>query len=115
MKIEKHDLVIIASDSFNVRPRLFNTLVSNSGERYDFVVTANHTQGDFWIRVRAMGICKAHRIESFALLRYKKDDNTEEEVEEEDGADENERPDMPDYDQEYPSDLVCNLSLSACP
>ncbi|KAL9895317.1 uncharacterized protein ACN2A1_006056 [Glossina fuscipes fuscipes] len=107
-QIEKHDLVIIASDSFNVRPRLFNTLVSNSGERYDFVLTANHTEGDFWIRVRAMGICKPERIESFALLRYKKGNG------EEDEPDESERPDMPDYDQEYPSDLTLNHPKASC-
>uniref|UniRef100_A0A1A9WAB1 Uncharacterized protein n=1 Tax=Glossina brevipalpis TaxID=37001 RepID=A0A1A9WAB1_9MUSC len=112
LQIEKHDLMIIASDSFNVRPRVFDTLVSNSGERYDFVVNANHTEGDFWIRIRALGICQAQHTESFALLRYKKykaggeDDG--------DQIDDSTRPDMPAYEQQYPNDMTLNHPKASC-
>lgn len=34
-------MIIIASDSFPVKPRKVNTLISTAGERYDFVIEAN--------------------------------------------------------------------------
>lgn len=61
---------MIASDSYNVQPRRFDTIILNAGERFDLIVKTNHTSGDFWIRVRGLGICFPYKIESFALLRY---------------------------------------------
>jgi hypothetical protein len=37
---------VIASDSYNVRPKTFDTIFSESGERYDFVLDANQAQGE---------------------------------------------------------------------
>lgn len=80
-------------------PRTFDALVSNSGERYDFVLTANHTKGDFWIRVRGMGVCAINPTESFALLRYE----TNEVVQNEETL---KRPPYPKYEEEYPAEIV---------
>lgn len=44
-QIEKHHLTLIANDGSPVRPREFDTLISTSGERYDFVLNANQTIG----------------------------------------------------------------------
>lgn len=46
LEIENHSLLIIASDGNHVRPVLVDTLVSTSGERYDFVVNANQHGGE---------------------------------------------------------------------
>lgn len=36
---------IIASDANNLRPVIVNTLITTSGERYDFILEANQTKG----------------------------------------------------------------------
>lgn len=36
---------IIASDSFSLQPKIVDTLISTSGERYDFVIDANQLKG----------------------------------------------------------------------
>ncbi|KAM7364393.1 uncharacterized protein ACRADG_000906 [Cochliomyia hominivorax] len=106
MQIEKHNLTIIASDSYNVLPRSFDTLVTNSGERYDFILEANHTKGDFWIRVRGMGVCSINPTESFALLRYETNEIR-------DGAD-LPRPDFPKYEEHYPTGIYLNHPNATC-
>lgn len=39
LEIEDHNLQIIASDSHDFEPVTVDSLVSTSGERYDFVIT----------------------------------------------------------------------------
>lgn len=46
LEIENHSLLIIASDSYDLQPVTVDSLVSTSGERYDFVVNANQTGGE---------------------------------------------------------------------
>jgi FtsP/CotA-like multicopper oxidase with cupredoxin domain len=45
LEVESHDLLIVASDSFDLEPVTVNSLVSTSGERYDFVINANQAIG----------------------------------------------------------------------
>lgn len=45
-KIEGHKLRIIASDGYDVQPRLVDTIMSTSGERYDFVLEAAEIAGE---------------------------------------------------------------------
>lgn len=40
-------MMIIASDAYPVQSQPIDTLVSTSGERYDFVVNANQSVGNF--------------------------------------------------------------------
>ncbi|XP_055857029.1 uncharacterized protein LOC129919940 [Episyrphus balteatus] len=70
LQIQGHPMVVIASDSFNVEPFEIDTLVSNSGERYDFIIDANKGKGDYWIRIRGSEPCQAQPTDTFALLRY---------------------------------------------
>ncbi|TMW50904.1 hypothetical protein DOY81_004015 [Sarcophaga bullata] len=106
MQIEKHNLTIIASDSYDVLPRPFDTLVSNSGERYDFILDANHTKGDFWIRVRGMGVCAINPTESFALLRYESNEVLNERN--------LHRPSLPNYGDRYPPGIILNHPNATC-
>lgn len=39
-------MLIIASDSSDVQPGIVDSLVSTSGERYDFVINANQSGGE---------------------------------------------------------------------
>lgn len=45
LEIEGHRMTIIASDSFDLQPRTVDSLISTSGERYDFVINANASGG----------------------------------------------------------------------
>jgi Multicopper oxidase len=44
--LENHKLLIVASDSYNLQPVFVDSLVSTSGERYDFVINANQSSGE---------------------------------------------------------------------
>lgn len=109
LQVEGHELTIISSDSYNVEPRSFDTLINNSGERYDFILTANHTKGDFWIRVCGLGVCAIKPTESFALLRYTSNSNeTNEDVTLQPELD------FPAYNETFPSERFLNHPNASC-
>jgi FtsP/CotA-like multicopper oxidase with cupredoxin domain len=72
VQIEKHAMQVIAADGNAVQPIFVDSLVSLSGERYDFVVNANQEPGEYWIRVRAIDRCEHHKVETFGVLSYSK-------------------------------------------
>lgn len=63
-------MTIVANDGHSVKPRTVDTLIATSGERYDFILEANQTVGNYWIRLRATGPCNIERVETFAVLSY---------------------------------------------
>ncbi|CAB0033411.1 unnamed protein product [Trichogramma brassicae] len=65
-----HDLTVIATDGEPVQPVNVNTIISFSGERYDFVVTANQPVGAYWIQLRGLGECGIKRAQQLGILRY---------------------------------------------
>lgn len=69
LQIEKHDLEIISTELSYVEPFTIDALFSQTGERFDFVVTTNNTPGDYWVRVQTMAPCR-QAVEGFAVLRY---------------------------------------------
>lgn len=70
IEVEKHSMRVLASDSFDLQPVTVESLISNSGERYDFVIDADENSGRFWIRVQGMGPCATREMEQFAILAY---------------------------------------------
>jgi FtsP/CotA-like multicopper oxidase with cupredoxin domain len=60
---------IIATEISYVEPFSIDSLFSATGERFDFVINANKTPGDYWVRVKTMSPCRTI-IEGFAVLRY---------------------------------------------
>ncbi|XP_055904766.1 uncharacterized protein LOC129940445 [Eupeodes corollae] len=108
LQIEGHKMTVIASDSSNVRPMDINTLGINSGERYDFVLTANHTKGDFWMRVSPKSPCaEKNPMDGFSLLRYKTDKMTADELKAP-------QPPFPSLNTTYPSDIRLNDPTATC-
>lgn len=69
-QIENHTLTVIATDSTKVQPVKVDTVYSLAGERYDFVVNANQPPGNYWIRIKAIGVCEGRVAEQFAILSY---------------------------------------------
>ena len=41
-----------------------------TGERYDFVITADQPVGAYWIQLRGLGECGIKRAHQLAILRY---------------------------------------------
>lgn len=73
IEVQGHSLTILASDSFDLRPVTVERLITNSGERYDFVIDASRSEceGNFWIRVAGVGVCDiAIPLEQYAILAY---------------------------------------------
>lgn len=98
-------MTVIASDSGKVRPITVNTLYSSAGERYDFVVHANQPPGNYWIRVKGMGVCESTVAEQFAILSYE-DPAIVSDLE----LSKPTRP-FPSPHQPYDLGIVCNLLL----
>ncbi|KAK2584471.1 hypothetical protein KPH14_006846 [Odynerus spinipes] len=67
---EGHALTVIATDGEAVHPVTVNTIISFSGERYDFVINADQPVGAYWIQVRSLGECGIERAQQLAVLRY---------------------------------------------
>lgn len=67
---EGHNLTVIATDGEPVHPVQVNTIISFSGERYDFVIEANNIPGAYWIQVRGLGECGIKRAQQLGILRY---------------------------------------------
>jgi hypothetical protein len=44
----------------------------NGGERYDFVLEANQTYSNYWIRFRGLGVCESgmRKVHQEAVLHY---------------------------------------------
>ena len=52
--IDSHKLTVIATDSFLIKPVETDYIIIHSGERYDFVVAANETVENFWMRAETL-------------------------------------------------------------
>lgn len=72
LEVEKHSLLIIATDSYDVQPVSVDSLITSAGERYDFVINADRggQEKNFWIRIKAIGFCEELEIQQFAVLTY---------------------------------------------
>ncbi|KAK3579382.1 hypothetical protein CHS0354_029684 [Potamilus streckersoni] len=69
VSIDNHILEIIASDGYNLEPIEVESFVINPGERFDFILIANQSVSNYWIRAETLEVNKGHRTE--AILRYR--------------------------------------------
>ncbi|GAB6029534.1 hypothetical protein CHUAL_005284 [Chamberlinius hualienensis] len=69
VSVDNHLLTIIATDGYSAKPAVYSSFVVYPGERYDFVINANKTVGNYWIRFQGNGsICETLRMG--ANLKY---------------------------------------------
>lgn len=68
LRIEKHNLTVIASDGSSIEPQQVEVLHLTSGERYDIVVETNQEPRDYVIQVKGYSLC--NRFMGIAILRY---------------------------------------------
>ncbi|XP_052895441.1 uncharacterized protein LOC128302616 [Anopheles moucheti] len=109
LQIENHRMQLIATDGGAVQPIMIDTLISTSGERYDFVLSANQKPGNYWVRVRAIGFCNVERREEFAILSYGDEADSVPELE---LAYPKHTP--PAWDERFPTGTVLNNPNATC-
>lgn len=74
MQIDNHQMMMISSDGQDFSPTIVDSLMTFSGERYDFILNANQTPGTYWIRVRGQVLCNTGQIFQVAILQYEGSD-----------------------------------------
>lgn len=68
ISIDNHPLTMIATDGFDIEPQIADAFIINTGERYDFVITANQTVDNYYIRAKTLEINRNTTAE--AILQY---------------------------------------------
>eukprot|EP00057_Strongylocentrotus_purpuratus_P006763 XP_011661237.1 PREDICTED: laccase-2 [Strongylocentrotus purpuratus] len=68
VSVDGHNLTIISSEGGDIEPVDVDAFVIYAGERFDFVVNANQTTGNYWLRVK--GLADAIAVQELAILRY---------------------------------------------
>ena len=56
ISVDGHSIVVVASDGFDIKPKEVESLIINSGERYDFLLYANQTTNNYWIRAVSLEV-----------------------------------------------------------
>ncbi|XP_002067090.2 L-ascorbate oxidase [Drosophila willistoni] len=72
LSMDKHNLTAINSDSYDIEAMDVGSIVTYSGERFDFVLNANQEVGNYWIRLKGLMDCSELFTSAFqvAILRY---------------------------------------------
>ena len=56
ISVDQHYLTVIASDGYDVVDTVVESFIINPGERFDFLLTANQSLGNYWVRVVSMEV-----------------------------------------------------------
>ncbi|XP_059056219.1 uncharacterized protein LOC131850085 [Achroia grisella] len=72
LSIDGHNITVIASDGYDLKPIVATSLVTYAGERYDFVVDASNEIDNYWIRFRGLMDCDERftKAKQVAVLHY---------------------------------------------
>ena len=70
LTIQSHNVKVIATDAFPVELVEVNRIGIGSGERYDFILSADQEIGNYWVRVFTEDPACMGVPDEFAILRY---------------------------------------------
>ncbi|OXU25280.1 hypothetical protein TSAR_010875 [Trichomalopsis sarcophagae] len=74
MAIDNHTMRVISLDGNDIQPVNVDTINIWQGERVDFIINANQTVDNYWIRFRGFGLCNTTdpntSVYQLAILRY---------------------------------------------
>ena len=72
VSIDNHQLQIITSDFVPILPIWADSVVLGIGQRYDLIVKANQSVGNYWLRAEAEEICTTlpSQVPARAIVRY---------------------------------------------
>ncbi|XP_014787382.1 uncharacterized protein LOC106881493 [Octopus bimaculoides] len=68
VSVDGHQMVVVASDGYELEPTPVDFFTINPGERIDFTIHANNSVGNYWIRGKTLQMDKNNTFE--AILRY---------------------------------------------
>ncbi|XP_022196029.2 laccase-9 [Nilaparvata lugens] len=68
VSIEGHRLTLIGTGADSLEPSIVDSVVMSSGERFDVVLEANKSPGDYWIMVSGLDTCLDAK--QVAVLKY---------------------------------------------
>nr|ANS71634.1 MCOI-like protein [Bactrocera dorsalis] len=79
LSIDNHTLLAINSDGYDFEPLEVGAIVTYAGERFDFVLNANQSVGNYWIRFKGLMDCSDQFTSAFqvGILRYEGAGETE--------------------------------------
>ncbi|XP_039951037.1 uncharacterized protein LOC120768422 [Bactrocera tryoni] len=79
LSIDNHTLLAIHSDGYDFEPLEVGAIVTYAGERFDFVLNANQSIGNYWIRFKGLMDCSDQFTSAFqvGILRYEGAGETE--------------------------------------
>ncbi|XP_065666462.1 uncharacterized protein LOC136087501 [Hydra vulgaris] len=69
ISVDGHEISVIASDGYDIKPYSAESVIVQPGERFDFILNANKTIDNYWIRAESIedGV-QNHSVE--AILHY---------------------------------------------
>ncbi len=56
VSVDQHNITLIASDGFDIVPKICESFILNPGERFDFLLNANQEIGNYWVRAVSMEV-----------------------------------------------------------
>ncbi|XP_053386681.1 uncharacterized protein LOC123538503 [Mercenaria mercenaria] len=68
VSVDNHTIKIVAADGNDIDAIIADSFIMHSGERFDFIIDANLTIGNFWIRAETLEKYRNHT--GLAVLRY---------------------------------------------
>ena len=68
LSIDGHSMCMMSLDGHDIEPVTVDKIFSHSGERTDFILTANRSIGNYWIRLDSL---TPGKFSNYAILRYK--------------------------------------------
>lgn len=72
--IDGHKLKVIANDFVPIKPYDTDSVVINAAQRYDVIVEANASPGDYWLRAfwvkTCVGVANDHPEDPTGIVRY---------------------------------------------
>ncbi|XP_071949840.1 uncharacterized protein [Antedon mediterranea] len=69
ISVDNHTLLIISSDGAAINPIEVDAYVIYGGERFGFVLNANQSISNYWVRVKGLADCRY--VQELAIIRYK--------------------------------------------
>ncbi|XP_017843672.2 uncharacterized protein LOC108600530 isoform X2 [Drosophila busckii] len=72
VSVDNHKLIAINSDGYDIEAMEVGSIVTYSGERFDFVLNANQHVDNYWVRLKGLMDCSERFTSAFqvAILRY---------------------------------------------
>ncbi|XP_016840817.1 laccase-4-like [Nasonia vitripennis] len=114
VSIDDHPMLVISADGADIEPVEVDSIRILTGERYDFVLSADRPVDNYWIRFTGDIICRFLRTTQLAILRYRGAKIVEPKADPEDPNGSTEIRELNPYDKgtETP-DAICIAHLNA--